>query len=148
MILEQGTTMSKSRKLMLLGTTAMIASFGFAPMAYAQNADGTEVAEDEIVITGIRQSLKEARDLKRDADTAVDSITASDVGSLPDLSVAEALSRIPGVVAQRFDKVVSVVRLTFELWSHLINQAVQRLSTPISHIQIFAMSGAQIIASF
>jgi len=103
MILEQGTTMSKSRKLMLLGTTAMIASFGFAPMAYAQNADGTEVAEDEIVITGIRQSLKEARDLKRDADTAVDSITASDVGSLPDLSVAEALSRIPGVVAQRFD---------------------------------------------
>jgi len=59
MILEQGTTMSKSRKLMLLGTTAMIASFGFAPMAYAQNADGTEVAEDEIVITGIRQSLTE-----------------------------------------------------------------------------------------
>ncbi len=104
MKLESGTAVSKMSKLSLLGTTALIAGFGFAPMAYAQDVSGTEVVEeDEIVITGIRQSLKEARDLKRDADTAVDSITASDVGSLPDLSVAEALSRIPGVVAQRFD---------------------------------------------
>ena len=103
MKLESGTAVSKMRKLSLLGTTALIAGFGFAPMAYAQDVDDTEVADDEIVVTGIRQSLKEARDLKRDADTAVDSITASDVGSLPDLSVAEALSRIPGVVAQRFD---------------------------------------------
>jgi len=47
--------------------------------------------------------LKTANDLKRNADTAIDSITASDVGALPDLSVAEALSRVPGVVAQRFD---------------------------------------------
>jgi len=106
MKLESGTAVSKMSKLSLLGTTALIAGFGFAPMAYAQDVDGTEVAEDEIIVTGIRQSLKEARDLKRDADTAIDSITASDVGSvgsLPDLSVAEALSRIPGVVAQRFD---------------------------------------------
>jgi len=109
---ETGTAVSKMSKLSLLGTTALIAGFGFAPMAYAQSsAPGEDISddlqedlqEDEIVITGIRQSLKEARDLKRDADTAVDSITASDVGSLPDLSVAEALSRIPGVVAQRFD---------------------------------------------
>lgn len=100
---ESGTAVTKMSKLSLLGTTALIAGFGFAPMAYAQDSGDTEVVEDEIVVTGIRQSLKEARDLKRDADTAVDSITASDVGALPDLSVAEALARIPGVVAQRFD---------------------------------------------
>jgi len=79
MKLESGTAVTKMSKLSLLGTTALIAGFGFAPMAYAQDNGDTEVVEDEIVITGIRQSLKEARDLKRDADTAVDSITASDV---------------------------------------------------------------------
>lgn len=98
------TAIDKLSKLTLLGTTALIASFGTIQMAYAQ--DDTTVADegvDEIVATGIRQSLKQARDLKRNADTAIDSITASDVGALPDLSVAEALARVPGVVVQRFD---------------------------------------------
>ena len=77
------------------------------PAAYAQDSapeiTTIDSEEDEIVATGIRQSLKAARDIKRNADTAIDSITASDVSALPDLSVAEALSRVPGVVAQRFD---------------------------------------------
>ena len=87
-------------KLLLTGTTALSMAM-VAPQAYAQDAE--QVNDDEIVVTGIRQALKEARDLKRAADTAVDSITASDVSTLPDLSVAEALSRVPGVVSQRFD---------------------------------------------
>ena len=77
-----------------------LAAVMMAPIAYAQ--DNTETEDDEIIVTGIRQALKDARDLKRDADTAIDSITASDVGTLPDLSVAEALARVPGVVVQRF----------------------------------------------
>lgn len=96
--------MDHLNKLALLGTTALIASLATMPtIAYAQDNTATIEEDDEIVATGIRQALKEARDLKRDADTAVDSITASDVSTLPDLSVAEALSRIPGVVAQQFD---------------------------------------------
>lgn len=71
----------------------------------AQDEDKKEEAKDdsleEIVITGIRGSLKTARDQKRSADTAVDLITASDVSTLPDLSVAEALARVPGVTVQR-----------------------------------------------
>ncbi len=93
-------------KIMLTGTTALAGVF-YAPVAMAQVSAPDTVVEaadpDEIVVTGIRQALKEARDLKRAADTAVDSITASDVSTLPDLSVAEALSRVPGVVSQRFD---------------------------------------------
>ncbi len=99
------TPNAKTNRLSLLVTTALIAGFGAAPMAYGQDSsDDTSADDGDIVVTtGIRQALKEARDLKRDADTAVDSITASDVSTLPDLSVAEALSRIPGVVAQQFD---------------------------------------------
>lgn len=79
-----------------------------APAAGAPpaGAPGQEVdAESEgdtIVVTGIRGSLETAKDIKRDADTFVDSITATDISTLPDLSVAEALGRIPGVTVSRF----------------------------------------------
>lgn len=92
----------KSKKFMLMGTTALLVALA-GPGAYAQTDNGVDGEDDEVVAVGIRQSIKEARDLKRDADTAVDSIVASDVSTLPDLSVAEALQRVPGVVAQRFD---------------------------------------------
>lgn len=105
-------------KLMLLGTTAMFAAFA-VPSAWAQvsdspedatvenvddNATGEEEArQDTVYVKGVRGALQTARDLKRNSDTFVDSITASDVSQLPDLSVAEALSRVPGVVTNRFE---------------------------------------------
>jgi len=69
-----------------------MATVMMAPVVHAQD-NNSEEAADEVVVTGIRQALRDARDLKRDADTAIDSITASDVSTLPDLSVAEALAR-------------------------------------------------------
>lgn len=89
-----------SGKFKLAMSTAL-ATVMMAPVVHAQD-NNSEEAADEVVVTGIRQALRDARDLKRNADTAIDSITASDVSTLPDLSVAEALARIPGVVVQRF----------------------------------------------
>jgi TonB-dependent receptor len=66
----------------------------------AAQAAGAE--EDAIVVTGIRQSLRNAQNLKRNADTVVDAITAEDIGALPDRSVTEALQRVPGVSINRF----------------------------------------------
>lgn len=57
---------------------------------------------DEIVVTGMRSSIATAQDMKRNADTVVDAITASDIGALPDKSVTEALQRVPGVTIERF----------------------------------------------
>src|SRR5690606_30703401 len=57
---------------------------------------------EEIVVSGMRQNLQNAQDIKRNADTFVDSITASDIGSLPDRSVLEAMQRLPGVSIERF----------------------------------------------
>ena len=94
----------------LLLSTATFAMVSAAAPAFAQDDQDTAVPdsaqtqieeEDEVVATGIRQAIEDARNLKRNADTAVDSITASDVSTLPDLSVAEALARVPGVVVQR-----------------------------------------------
>jgi TonB-dependent receptor len=71
---------------------------GAALPAHAQDT----IEEDEVVTTGIRQSLKTAQDLKANADTFVDAITAEDIGALPDRSVSEALQRVPGVSIIRF----------------------------------------------
>lgn len=95
----------RSVKCALLGTSALVATVG-APALAQENQDAEEPAaqtDDVIVVTGVRGALLTARNIKREADTFVDSITASDVSQLPDLSVAEALSRIPGVVTQRFE---------------------------------------------
>ena len=70
--------------------------------------EGSEIVSDtpadEIVVTGFRASLQSAQELKRDADTFVDVITAEDIGALADRSVAEALQRVPGVNISRFEQ--------------------------------------------
>ena len=72
-----------------------------ASPVYAQD-EQDEVALEEIVVTGVRQSLSDARAIKRDAETFVDAISATDIGALPDVSVLEALQRVPGVAIERF----------------------------------------------
>src|SRR4051812_24970019 len=58
--------------------------------------------EGTIVVTGLRQSLANSQNIKRNSDTVVDAITAQDIGALPDRSVTEALQRVPGVAMNRF----------------------------------------------
>lgn len=60
------------------------------------------VTENEIIVSGLRESLATSQAQKRDADTVVDVITASDINALPDRSVAEVLQRVPGVSILRF----------------------------------------------
>lgn len=71
--------------------------------AAAQSTGSEETTElDAIEVTGIRASVYKAQDIKRDAETFVDSMTALDIGALPDRSVTETLSRIPGVTIDHF----------------------------------------------
>lgn len=61
-----------------------------------------DTSRDEIVVTGVRQALATAQNIKKNSDTVVDAITAQDIGALPDRSVNEALQRVPGVAISRF----------------------------------------------
>ena len=54
-----------------------------------------------MIVTGLRASLESAQGIKLNADTFVDSITATDIGAFPDKSVAEALQRVPGITVSR-----------------------------------------------
>lgn len=56
---------------------------------------------EEVVVTGIRESLQRNLDMKRAATGVVDVISAEDIGKFPDSNVAASLQRIPGVSIQR-----------------------------------------------
>ncbi|BFM10086.1 TonB-dependent receptor [Simiduia litorea] len=72
--------------------------------AFAQVSDAEKEAIDsleEIQVYGIRTSILNSVDAKRDADTIADIIDAGAMSSLPDQSIADALGRVPGVTTVR-----------------------------------------------
>lgn len=79
---------------------ALLAMPGIAAAQDTNGATDTE-ANGDIVVTGIRASLRESLALKRDAQGVVDGITAEDMGKFPDTNIAESLQRITGVSIDR-----------------------------------------------
>jgi iron complex outermembrane receptor protein len=67
------------------------------PPALALAADPSDNALEEIVVTGIRQSVEKSLELKRDAVEVTEVVTAEDIGKMPDKNVADTLARLPGV---------------------------------------------------
>ncbi len=87
-------------KRALAVAVASILSLGSAVAQDEETASDSDI--DELVVTGMRQNLMNAQDLKYNADTIMESITAEDLGSFPDKSIAEALQRVAGVTVNRF----------------------------------------------
>jgi len=56
---------------------------------------------EEVLVTGFRQSIARSLDNKRDSFNAKESIVAEDMGKMPDLNLAEAMQRVPGVAILR-----------------------------------------------
>ncbi|MDP8993895.1 MAG: TonB-dependent receptor [Pseudomonadota bacterium] len=72
------------------------------PEAGSPQRDDAVQGEDEaIVVTGLRQSLRSAQNIKRNSEQIVDAIVAEDIGKLPDVTVAETAARIPGIQVDR-----------------------------------------------
>jgi TonB-dependent receptor len=102
----------RSRGRFLIG--ASVLALGALIQATPAWADDTPTPKDEVVVTGIRQSLISAQKLKQTSSQLVDSVTAVDIGALPDRSVSEALQRIPGVTLQRTNENRDPARLAAE----------------------------------
>ncbi|MBA6389216.1 TonB-dependent receptor [Colwellia sp. BRX10-3] len=95
-------------------TLAMMTSglIAYSGALYAQEDNQKEVAEqvenievpekmEVIEVTGFRRSLIQSINQKRFADTVTEQLSADDLGSLPDVSMADALTRLPGISAVR-----------------------------------------------
>ncbi|WP_017446648.1 TonB-dependent receptor [Gayadomonas joobiniege] len=67
----------------------------------ALNSHAAEKEPEVIKVSGIRSSLTESMDIKKNAPSIQDSIVAEDIGKFPDQNVAESLQRITGVSISR-----------------------------------------------
>lgn len=94
----------------IMGASVLALSAGsvFAQTSAGQGAEkpaaavdaGEQTPASEIVVTGYARSLANALRAKRDSIGVIESLSAEDVGKLPDTSIADAISRLPGVAVQ------------------------------------------------
>lgn len=92
---------------MLLATVAVPAQDVSSAAGHAKSEDVLET----IVVTGIRRSIDDAIALKRDSGSIVEAVSAEDIGKLPDTSIADSISRLPGLTAQRAEGRASAISL-------------------------------------
>ena len=138
---------SRLQRLAVLTTASSIALCAAQP-ALAQTADQPDDAaesadaEEAIIVTGFKKSLESAQNIKRDADTFVDVITAEDIGALADRSVAEALQRVPGVNISRFEQRNDPDRFSVE-GSGVIIRGLPFVRSELNGRDIFSANGGR-----
>lgn len=152
----QFAPVAPSRRIFALGTASCLAlSTALASPALAQDASADEPpAEDvaaaetvagEIIVSGFRAALQSAQNIKRNADTFVDVITAEDIGALPDRSVAEALQRVPGVNIGRFEKPSDPDRFSVE-GTGVIVRGLPFVRSELNGRDIFSATGGTVLS--
>ena len=92
-----------NKKSWLLGTAALalVASAPVYAQETSEDAEDEQATLDVVTVTGIRGSIQNSLNAKKNATSIVEAISAEDIGKLPDLSIADSLARLPGVTAQR-----------------------------------------------
>ena len=65
-------------------------------LVFAQSSSG-ESSIQEVVVTGIRASVEQSIEVKRNASSVQEVVSAEDIGKMPDKNVADSLTRVPGV---------------------------------------------------
>ncbi len=114
MIMEQAKA-GRPKTLFGASRIAMVAGLlGLSPGALAQGAPAAEEPGEAIIVTGFKAALITAAEDKRLSDLVIESVTAEDIGKLPDQSIAEAISRLPGSMAGRRSSPSVVWRPTFQ----------------------------------
>jgi iron complex outermembrane recepter protein len=72
---------------------------------------GSEGPIETVEVTGIRAGIEQSIELKRNSSSVVEAISAEDLGKLPDTSIADSISRLPGLTSQRAEGRASAISL-------------------------------------
>ncbi|HZU62936.1 MAG TPA: TonB-dependent receptor [Novosphingobium sp.] len=128
----------------------------------ADNPAAQPPAAPDIIVTGLRASLRDAIQAKRSSATITETISSKDIGVLPDVTIADELARLPGVNATRDrgnDSQASVRGLGPRLVLGLVNGREVASSEPdrnvrweiypsetVSSVTVYKSQGADLIA--
>lgn len=82
-------------------SVALVANPAIAQDSSAEPQAAPEAEEPAIVVTGFRASLATAVNTKKTSSVIVESVSAEDIGRLPDASIGESIARLPGLTTQR-----------------------------------------------
>lgn len=93
--------MNSLGKLVFRRTGLFLCALFVVSSGYSFAQEGDDDVIEEVVVTGYKGSLLKARELKRNAVNIRESIVAEDIGKFPDLNIAEAIQRVPGVAISR-----------------------------------------------
>jgi TonB-dependent receptor len=87
----------------VLHADILVALAGPTPILAQESSSvsGNTSQLEEVIVTGIKESLQRNLDMKREATGVVDVISSEDIGKFPDSNVAASLQRVPGVSIQR-----------------------------------------------
>ena len=92
--------MNFTRKRLAIACLPLIA-LQWPALAHAQDApdtqDNTQSQSSHIVVTGEVERNRTDIDLKRNHTNAYDSLSGDDIHAMPDISLADAFRRLPGV---------------------------------------------------
>jgi TonB-dependent receptor len=86
----------------IIAASVLLTSPAFAQQSKPAPAPKPDALE-EVIVTGIRASLRSSMEVKRESLQIVDAISAEDIGDFPDKNLSEALQRITGVQISRQD---------------------------------------------
>lgn len=108
----------------LLATACCLALFATHPAqaqetqaaATAAQSETTASGEDvktldRVKVTGIRAAIATAVEAKNESTSIVEVVSAEDIGKLPDISIADSISRLPGLTMQRVDGRAQVIHI-------------------------------------
>ncbi len=123
------TTLRFTRSASLLAAIAFTGTLGYAQTAPAAKDDTADkdkvvVLEKYTVKAGFSGSLAAAAEAKQNSQNIVEVIMSEDIGKLPDISIADSLTRLTGLTTQRVNgrsQGISIRGLTGDFSTTLLN---------------------------
>jgi TonB-dependent receptor len=98
---RKATCVAVSAAVLMMGAPLPDAQAQAAAQAPAPPSSAPAEVLPQVLVVATRASQQSSIERKKNAATAIDSIVAEDVGSLPDRNIGEAISRMAGIALDR-----------------------------------------------